>query len=232
MASHGTAGSLDFDDVLSLSSTVYARVSSELVHSSLDLGKHALIVNKPQQDDHGFTAVDDDDQHVRCGGEDAQHLAQRCFSACRKHQPALSSSTLFCNLMSHINCRGTITQEAWHKQFGVISDDFPWGVDFWHGFSSLMATHYLPRSRLRHTCIEAYVPHWFTLPMNFSEAAAFEPKTQRNPPSNNKYPCFVLSYTYGHPKYDMVCIHQGLLFVRHWKVDITWLETASAVNRG
>ena len=92
MASHGTAGSLDFDDVLSLSSTVYARVSSELVHSSLDLGKHALIVNKPQQDIHGFTAADDDDQHVRCGGEDAQHLAQRCFSSAAAGHPGFHCS--------------------------------------------------------------------------------------------------------------------------------------------
>ena len=94
MASHGTAGSLDFDDVLSLSSTVYARVSSELVHSSLDLGKHALIVNKPQQ--YGFTiqSVTILAQHVFVGGISA---------ASSGHDPFSLSSTVLLSLCVVLN---------------------------------------------------------------------------------------------------------------------------------
>ena len=233
----------------------YPALSAEF--AKLELGKHSLLVRRPQQTsstpllqttstsppilqttstsscagDHRIAAFCADDQQGVAVFADDPHTAFCRRPASLRQEPqqtALSSNAQFHNLMQYINCYGTCTQEAWHKQFGVISDDFPWGTDFWHGFRSLMATQYLPQSALRHTCIDAYVPSLLTLPLNFARLAAQAPKTDLNLASNNKYPCFILAYTCGHPKYEVVCIHQGLRFVRHWKVHATWLEKLQA----
>lgn len=246
----------------------YSALAADMVHTKLDLGRHSLLVRRPQQTTSTpplpttsasplqttstpplqtpstsppplqttSTPPFADDQ---CGAAAFaafaalaadQHIAKK-----RRQEPsptAMSSSARFYNLMTYINCHGSFTQEAWCKQFGAssLADDFPWGTDFWDGFRSLMATQYLPHSALRHTCIDAYVPGWFTLPMNFAKSAAESPKTELNPASNNKYPCFILAYTYGHPYYDAVCIHQGLLLVKHWKVHASWLENLQGLR--
>ena len=92
------------------------------------------------------------------------------------------------------------------------------------GFRSLLVSNYLPHSKMYHLCIEAFAPGWFTLPTNFNKAAAETPKSELKPPSNNKYPCFIAAYVYNRPHYDMVCIHQALRSVQHWRVHQSWLE--------
>ncbi len=63
-------------------------------------------------------------------------------------KPTAMCTAHLSQLLSYINCYDMgITQEAWHSKFGVISEKYQRGADFWNAFTSLMATGYLPRSR-------------------------------------------------------------------------------------
>ena len=118
---------------------------------------------------------------------------------------------------------GGFTLEAWQNQFGCISPDYPWGAHFWNGFRTFMATNYLP-VKMHYVGVDAFVPGWFTMPMTFSKSAAEAPKSDLNPGSSKKYPCFILSFVYNKPHYRNVCIHQALLLLKHWMVHESWLE--------
>ena len=205
----------------------YNLTSGDLVQRSLVLGSRSLLASLvaphatgtslPQVAPHATgTWPPQVDQHI--APQSDRHIAH-----CPRPTPM--NTAQFSKLLSFINCHSVgITQDAWQSTFGVISEKYPWSADFWNGFKLLMATDYLPHSKMSHLCIDAFVPGWFTRPENFNKSAAEAPKTGLNPASSDKYPCFILAYVYKHPYYEMVCIHQALRHVQHWKVHESWLK--------
>jgi hypothetical protein len=204
----------------------YNLTSDKLVERTMVLGNRSLLA--PQVD-------------LRASSRSLPQIAQQATGSSPLHlehhfalqssrqvahsdKPTAMNSVLFSQVLSHINCIGAgITQEAWQGQRGRISSDCPWGADFWNGFTSFMATEYLPR-KMHHVGVDAFLPGWFTMPMTFSKSAAEAPKSDLNPGSSKKYTCFVLSFGYNHPYYQSVCVHQALLLLKHWKVHESWLE--------
>jgi hypothetical protein len=95
-----------------------------------------------------------------------------------------------------------------------------------------MAPDYPPQSKMSHLRIDAFLPAYFTFPMNFSKSAAEAPKSGLNPASCSKYPCFILALSYQHPWYEVVCIHMALRYVKRWgciEVGWTWLRLLVSV---
>ena len=202
----------------------YNLTSDELVQRSMGLGDRSLLARRspgtspPQVARHlapqaTGTLPPQVDRHI--APQIDRHIA---------HQPTAMCTAQFSQLMSFINVHGVgITQEAWHSKFGVISEEYPWGAGFWNGFTSLMATDYLP-CKMSHLRIDAFRRAYFTLPLNFSKSAAQAPQSGLNPASSSQYPCFIAAFVYQDPWYEAVCIHMAIRCVKPWRVHKSWLR--------
>ena len=143
----------------------YNLTSGDLVQRRLVLGNRSLLAPQVAPHATGTSLPQVAPQATGTSPPQVDHhiapQSDRHIVHCPK--PTAMSTAHFSQLLSYINCYGVgIAQEAWHSKFGIISYEYPWGADFWNGFTSLLATDYLPRSKmshLRNRCLLASILH-------------------------------------------------------------------------
>ena len=73
--------------------------------------------------------------------------------------------------------------EEHERRFGIMSDEFPWGNQFWQGFRDLLIGHYFGGGGMKGSSWldpRAAREAQFTVPLLFSKAAAQHPQSEGN----------------------------------------------------
>lgn len=143
---------------------------------------------------------------------------------------ALSPVTAFNNMLRHINCMGIMSMQDWEDYFGTVSQAFPYGNNFWAGFTFYMITIFQPAMVTRRY-LGGIRPFWcwFDMPAVFCKENARQPQSAANGGTGEYYPCFAWP-TDCSDLFYMVCINICLKKTAPWVVHRTWITFLDAPN--